>query len=129
MAFNKLTAFVDCNTDQVINSYKQKIEKVSSEPAYVGTIPIGGEKVKVASTIGRESINDIAAELLVNHSCDIAIIVNPDTNDVHFRKRSSCKINLSNLANKLCEGSGNTNVATGKITDTFLNFTKLLQKI
>jgi hypothetical protein len=128
MAFNKLTIYFADKTKQIINFYNQKVDKISNEPVYVGTIPIGGEPVKVASTFGKGNVEDLSAELLVNEDCQIAIIVNPDSNEVNFRKRNNCKVNLENLAKKLCEGSGSKKAATGKITESFLNFTKLLAK-
>lgn len=128
MAFNKLTIFFADKTKQIINFYNQRVEKISNEPVYVGIIPIGGEPVRVASTFGKGNVEDLAAELLINEDSQIAIIVNPDNNEVNFRKRNKCKVNLENLAKKLCEGSGSKKASSGKITESFLNFTKLLTK-
>lgn len=128
MAFNKLTIFVADKTKQIINFYNQKIEKVSNGPVYIGEVSISGEKVKVASTFAQGDVNDLAAELIANEDCQIAILVNTETNEVNFRKRNNCKINLDNLAKKLCNGHGSSKAARGEITENFLNFTKILSK-
>jgi len=128
MAFNKLTVFVADKTNQIINFYKQKVEKVSTEPVFIGSASIAGQKTKIASIFGKDRIDDIAAEVLNDYDCDIAIIVDSSKGEVHFRKKTKCKVNLGNLASKLCEGGGNVNIASGKITENFLNFTKILQK-
>ena len=128
MAFNKLTIFVADRTKQIINFYNQKIEKVSNTPVYVGEVSISGEKVKIASTFAKGDVNDLAAELIIDEDCQIAIIVNTEANEVSFRKRNNCKINLDNLAKKLCNGQGSNKAARGEITENFLNFTKLLSK-
>lgn len=127
MAFNKLTVFVADKTNQIINFYRQRVEKVSSNPVYTGVISIGGKKTKIVSTLGKERVDDIAAEILNDNNGDVAIIVNSEKNEVHFRKKSKCKVNLSGLAERLCNGSGNQNKASGPITENFLNFTKILQ--
>ena len=128
MAFNKLTVFIADKTNQIINFYNQKIEKLVTNEVFVGDITISGAKVKIASTFCKDRVDDVAAELLTTHQADIAILVNSNNNEVQFRKRSKCKVNLGSLANKLCGGSGSTKIASGKITESFLNFTKLLQK-
>ena len=70
--------------------------------------------------------NEICEYLLKEKGADIAFFVNPDASHVSFRKNKSCDVDVSKLAAKLCEGGGHEYAAGGKITETFMNFTKLL---
>jgi len=126
MAFNKLTFFLTEKENKVINFNTQRVNLNLKGPTFVGKIPINGEDIKVAAVFESGSVDDVAAELIVKESCDVAIVVNLETKNVYFRKKQKCKVDLEKLAKKLCEGNGTKKSSEGKITDTFLNFTKLL---
>jgi oligoribonuclease NrnB/cAMP/cGMP phosphodiesterase (DHH superfamily) len=72
------------------------------------------------------SINEIAHYALKKTKSDIAIVVNLDTKAVSFRKTKKCPVDLSKIAEILCDGGGHPYAAGGKITQNFLKFTKTL---
>lgn len=114
---------------KVISYYNQKLEKTLQGDKYAGNVTIMGEPVKLVSTFGEKCVNEIASSILNSTGSDIACIVNPDTQLVTFRKSPKCKIDLQKLAKYLCNGDGKDYAAFGKITDKFLEFTKVLHKI
>ena len=82
---------------------------------------------KVVSVMADHSINEIAHYAIKKHKADIGIVVNPSTQSVSFRKnKQTCNIDLSKLANLLCDGGGHDYASGGKITDRFLKFTQSL---
>jgi hypothetical protein len=109
---------------KVISYYHNKLFKTLQNEKYFGNI----KEYKVVSCFATSCINEVAAALLRDHKCDIAILVNPETNIVTFRRSSTCTLNLGKLANKLCDGDGKEYAASGKITENFLTFTKTLQQ-
>lgn len=128
MAFNKLTLFLTEKENKIINFKNQKVTQPLAGSIFTGVIPINGENIKIAATFDAGDVDDIAAELIVKKDCDVAIIVSVQSSKVYFRKKQKCKIDLEKLAKKLCDGHGTKKTAEGKITDTFLNFTKLLSE-
>lgn len=83
---------------------------------------------KVISFFCDFAINEVAHFLLKKTGAQVAIIVMPRIGAVSFRKRDkNCDIKLNKLAEILCEGGGHEYAAGGKITDKFLEFTKLLK--
>jgi oligoribonuclease NrnB/cAMP/cGMP phosphodiesterase (DHH superfamily) len=114
----------------IINIYDKKLsEVISSLEIHVGDIPLGKTKQRVVSTIATTGINDVANHILKKYNADIGIVVNPNSGSVSFRRSKECKINLSDLATKIASGGGHAAAAGGTITEEFLNFTKLLEKI
>ena len=114
---------------KIIDYYNQKLEKTLQGDKYAGTLTIIGSPVKVVSTFGEKCVNEVASSILNSTSSDIACVVNPSTQIVTFRKDLKCKVDLKKLAKYLCDGDGNDYAASGKITEKFLEFTKVLQKI
>lgn len=84
---------------------------------------------KVVSCFADHSINEIAQYGIKKYNSDICIVVNLNTKAVSFRKNRECDIKLNKLASVLCGGGGHEYAAGGKITDTFLAFTKSLSPI
>jgi hypothetical protein len=128
MAFNKLTFFLTEKENKIINFKNQKVNQNLNSSIFVGVIPINNEPTKIAAIFDAGDVDNVAAELIVRESCDIAIIVNLNSSSVSFRKKQKCKVDLEKLAKKLCNGQGTKKSSEGKITDTFLNFTKLLSE-
>lgn len=115
---------------RIISFYKNKIEKHLKEtPIYYGTVPISDKNVKVCSTFADFNINEIAQEIIERTNSDIGIVVNLRTESVSFRKSKTCTVNLNNLANKISDGGGHDAAAGGKLTKTFMEFSKLLPNI
>lgn len=114
---------------KVISLYHERLVKFLKGDRYVGVLPANSKNYKIISCFATGCVNEVAAALLRENEGDIAILVNPETNIVTFRRSSNCTVNLKKLAQKLCEGDGKEYAASGKITDNFLMFTKTLQKI
>lgn len=93
---------------------------------FKGKVSIGGKERNVLGTTGNKFVNEICDYMLKSTDAEIVFFVNPDASHVSFRKNKNCEIDLSKLAAKLCEGGGHEYAAGGKITETFMNFTKLL---
>lgn len=93
---------------------------------FTGKVSIGGKERTIYGTTGDRFINEICDFLIKNYNPDIVFFVNTNMSRVSFRKSKTCEVDLSKLAAKLCEGGGHEYAAGGKITDTFMNFTKLL---
>ena len=108
---------------------KRRDETISALQIYSGNIPLNGKERKIFGTSGNKFVNEICEHILRTHQADIVFFVNPDSNHVSFRKNKKCEIDVSKLAAKLCEGGGHEYAAGGKITEGFLNFTKLLSPI
>ena len=104
--------------------FKAFVEQLES-PKFAGMI----KDYKVVSTFVTKQVNEVANYMLDKYSADVAIMVNLDLKVVSFRKQKGCQLNLGKLAEKLCEGGGAHNLAGGKLTDTFANWTKTLSPI
>jgi oligoribonuclease NrnB/cAMP/cGMP phosphodiesterase (DHH superfamily) len=93
---------------------------------FKGSVSIQGKQRTIYGTSGDKFVNEVCDYLIKKHNAEIAFFVNTNAGHVSFRKTKNCEIDLSKLAAKLCEGGGHEYAAGGKITDTFMNFTKLL---
>jgi oligoribonuclease NrnB/cAMP/cGMP phosphodiesterase (DHH superfamily) len=93
---------------------------------YTGSINISKQNLIVTGSMGTKYVNDVCDYLLKNYNSDIVFFVNTNSSHVSFRKKKECTVNMSKLANKLCEGGGHEYAAGGKITDTFMEFVKQL---
>ena len=102
--------------------FKQLKDQLQTTEYYRGNI----KSYSVVSCFCNFAINEMAHFTLKKYNADIVILVNTVTNQVYFRKAKGCTAALDVLANKLCEGGGQEYAAAGRITDTFLNYTKLL---
>jgi len=105
-----------------IKKYKDQLSRL--EP-YVGELN-GNKVVAVQADF---AINEIAHQIIKKYDADVAIIINVKYKVVSFRKKLSCNVELDKWATKLCNGGGHNHAAGGKLTDTFLNFTKILKKL
>ena len=109
---------------------ERKNKAIRELEIYEGKVNIGGRERVVLGTTGNKFVNEICEYLIKNLGAEIAFFVNPDASHVSFRKRKAdCDVDLSKLAAKLCEGGGHEYAAGGKITETFMNFTKLLTPV
>lgn len=113
---------------KIIDFYKNKIKKiVNDSDFYVGDFKIQGIFRKVIATFADTCINEVAAEL-TKMGYEIAIVVNPKTEKVSFRKNHLSNLDLSKFAQKISDGGGYKNTAGGLLTEKFMSFTKLLEK-
>jgi oligoribonuclease NrnB/cAMP/cGMP phosphodiesterase (DHH superfamily) len=114
---------------RVIRYNQERLKKFLEGDRFVGTLPGPGGDYKIVSCFATSCINEVAATILKENSGDVAIIVNPNTEIVTFRRSGNCTLNLKKLSQKLCDGDGKEFAASGKITENFLTFTQTLQKI
>jgi hypothetical protein len=116
----------------IINQHNNIKNNILDGDKFIGSVPINGKEIKIVSVFGEGCmlgcVNEVAQKLISDLKADIAIVVNPSLNFVSFRKSLNCDVNLKSLAQKLCDGDGKDYAASGKITENFLKFTKLLKK-
>lgn len=124
---NGFTGFTE-EDKKIISFYNKKIENyLNSNTIYTGIVPVGGKKVKFCSIMADFCINEIAQAIIAKTNSEVAIVFNPKTQSISFRRDSKSNFNVSNFAKKIAEGGGHPSAAGGKITDNFLYFTKLLK--
>lgn len=112
----------ELNTIQLIN--RKFDELIETAEFYEGRL----KGYKVVSCVAEHSINEIASYALSKFDADISIVVIPKTQSVSFRKKKvGCDIKLNKLSELLCGGGGHEYAAGGKITEAFLNFTRILK--
>lgn len=112
----------------IINFYENKIQRIIESCEYFeGEVSIQKKPRRIKSAITDAGINDVC-EYILSEGYDLAIIFNPKTNSVSFRTRCS-DLDVSKVAEKLCNGGGHRYAAGGKLTDTFVEFTKLLKRV
>jgi oligoribonuclease NrnB/cAMP/cGMP phosphodiesterase (DHH superfamily) len=115
---------------KVISFYKNKIKAhIEANQIFYSDINIGGKIVKVSSIFADFCINEIAQEIIDRAKSDVGIVVNLRTESVSFRRSKNCTVNMGTLSEKLCNGGGHEAAAGGKLTNSFMEFTKLLTKI
>lgn len=117
------------HTNMLILKQKDIEELKNTSEVYVGEIVTGKNKYSVSSIVCDRHINDMADYLIDKTGTDAAIVVNPKTSKVSFRKRDKdCTLSMVKLASVLTDESGGHEAAAGGlICDKFLNFTKKLQ--
>ena len=104
----------------------RKNRAIANLEIFHGNVSIGGKERAVYGTTGNKFVNEICDHMLNTHPADIVFFVNADNSHISFRKSKNCEVDLSKLAAKMCDGGGHEYAAGGKITESFLNFTKLL---
>lgn len=112
----------------IIIFYQNRVAKaIETSEYFEGVLPIKGKERSVMSVISESVINDLCEHIL-SRGYDIAIAFNPKSKTVSFRTRRE-DIDVSKLAEKLCAGGGHRYAAGGKVTEKFVEFTRLLTKV
>lgn len=93
---------------------------------YTAKLNIQNETVKVVSVEADSFINEIAQYSLNRTSANIVFVINKMFS-VSLRKHKDCKVDLVLLAQKLLDGGGHASAASGKLTDKYLKFSKILK--
>lgn len=113
--------------ERIISYYKKKIDNYIKEtPVYSSEVTLGSNKVRVCSIMADFCINEIAQQIIEQTGSEVGIVINPRTESVSFRRSKSSNINVAKLAGKIANGGGHPAAAGGKITPTFVEFSKLL---
>jgi hypothetical protein len=125
--FNKFSL----HHQNIISLQERKLhELIELMDVYVGTMKLNSNiSYKVASTFSNNMNDDICTFIIEKYNIDIAIIVNTETQNVFFKRSNHCNLPMYKLAKTLCDGGGTEITAGGKITEKFMDFTKILNKI
>jgi len=115
----------------IIKQYKNLVDSIKKNlSVYANKIKIQGKERYICAAFASDGINDIADTLKDEYGAEIAIVVNIKNNSVSYRKwDEESDLDLSKLAEALSEGGGHKYAAGGKITEKFMEFTKLLRQI
>lgn len=104
-----------------VSKYKDVLDNSNF---YTGSI----KEYKVISCFADCFYEELHTRMINNYSADIAIIVNITEKKIIFKKNNnSCNIDLCKLSQILCNGEcieSSTDIATGELTDNFINLTK-----
>lgn len=115
--------------NQITLHFKRVKKMLDELQIFQGVLPYKHINHRVCAAFATEGYDEISRHLISNHQAAIAIIVNLGTKSVFFKKHQDCAVPLTKLAEKLCDGGGNDDVAGGDVTDKFLEFCKTLQRI
>ena len=120
-------------TDQqnnIILLYNNKVESVKKElEVYSASFNFNKKTYKGISTFCTSCTNEISDFIIDKYNADVAFIINSDTSNVSFRRSCTTDIDVSDLAKKLVSGNGYSYAAAGKLTDTFLVFSKIFTHV
>lgn len=110
----------------IIDFYKTKIkETIDNLEIHKASFSFNNENITALATFASSHINDVGNYLLDQDGCDVAIIINVNSQKVSFRTKKD--INVSVLANRLCEGGGHPKASGGEITEQFTKFTNIFE--
>lgn len=124
--------FIDFTTQQInlYEQHQQELKNAIEKLEYYENrkAKIDGKFYHVISTFSNKFVNDVADHILENYDPDIAIVVNPTTKHVSFRRSESSNIDVGTFASVIAKGGGHPYAGGGTITDEFLAFTKTLKR-
>lgn len=116
--------------NQAIKIYNTKLNNtISSLRVFKSTARIQENLCSITAAFADNAINNIADYLLKQYNSDIIIIINLKTNRVSFRRNKHTSIDVSLLAQTLCDGGGHELAAGGEITEKFLLFSKIFKPV
>jgi len=124
--------FVPFNNFQLnmISIAEKKInEAVNTSDIFSVTLPVEGKQRKIICVQCNHNINEVISSLILQFNADIGLVVNLKSKRVSLRKSRKCNVNLSKLAEKICDGGGHYDSAGGVINDKFLMLSKMFKKI
>lgn len=127
MGFKGFTEF----QKNIVKFHHAEVKKIIDAcEIFGGKMIIHNQEIVVRSTVCERAINEVADHLIRNLGADVAIVVNPRSSRVSFRRRAeSANIDVSKLAEEYAEGGGHEYAAGGKITEKFMQFTSLLKPV
>lgn len=111
--------------------HRAEVQKtIDSLDVYGGIMNVQHQDVTIYSCVCERAINEVADHLIRKLGADVAIVVNPNSKKVSFRRKAGVStVDMSKLAEDLTEGGGHEYAAGGNITDKFMAFTSLLRPI
>lgn len=123
--WNGFDGFTDSEVELADKFFQELEEELGSIQLFSGK----WEGYKVISTISKFSVNELAHSIMNNYETDAVIVMNPDTQFVSFRRSIGSDINISEMAENLCEGGGGEWAAGGQMTKRFLAFSQNLEEL
>ena len=123
--YNGFTEFTLHQKNMISLANKKIKDHLVNGEAFSYRTKIDNKEYKLISTVCSYHINEIASGILKKYDADISFVINTKSGSVSIRKRSGVPVNLNKLAGKLIDGGGHTDSAGGKLTETFLKYTKL----
>lgn len=127
MGFKGFTEF----QKNIAKLHRAEVRKViNSLDVFGGLMHVQGQTAEIRSCVCERAINEVADYLIRTLGADVAIVVNPNSKRVSFRRNQNSKnVDVSKMAEDFCEGGGHEYAAGGQITEKFLQFTSLLKPI
>ena len=127
--FNGFTEFTD-QQKNIIKLHDIKLQKIREEiEVYAGNVKLQNKKRYVCAAFAKQYINEVADIMLNDYNAEVALVINPGTNHVSYRRGRNSDVDLSELAKKLANGAGHEYSSGSEITEKFTLFTKILEKI
>jgi oligoribonuclease NrnB/cAMP/cGMP phosphodiesterase (DHH superfamily) len=116
--------------NNIVKEYKAGRDlTIKNLQVFSGKVSISKQELVVTGTMSTKYVNDICDYMLKVYNSDIVFFVNTNNSHVSFRKKKECKVDMSKLAAKLCDGGGHEYAAGGKITEPFMEFVKQLTPV
>lgn len=116
-------------TDKELNLAESFLKEIQDEVSSIDLYSGEYKGWKIFSVFSKLSVNEIAKEIMDAHTCDVVIVVNPDTKFVSFRKPLGSPADIVYMAEKLCDGGGGDYASGGSMTEKFLGFTTELTQL
>lgn len=122
---NGFSGFTQHQNNSIIIYYKKLESLIAELDIYTGRY----KDYTAACCFCTTAHNDIASYVIKATGAQIAMLINPKTQTVSFRKREEdVKISMADIAYDLCRGGGHDGAAGGPITEEFLEYTKTFSK-
>lgn len=123
------TGFNKFHSNTIALNAKEWNDVKSKLDIYIGQIDTEKYSFSVASAVATKFINDVADHLCDVTTANVAIVVNPKSGKISFRRRKGDDtVSMVKLASLLTdESGGHDSAAGGLMCDKFLSFTKTLQ--
>lgn len=114
--------------ENTITLYKKhRNEYINSLSPYFGQIAFEDHKdVKVGAVFCDKFVQECCDWLL--QRCDVAIAVILNQERIAVRRSSSCTVDVSKFVQRIAGGGGHEAAAGGKLTEEFMEFTKMLSQ-
>ena len=115
----------------MINLYKSSRDEYINQDRAIfgGVMKIKDSEYKVVSTVSNDYVQEMADHLIDKYQADVVFVVITRSGKVTLRKKKDCELDLSKLAEKLCDGGGHSAASGGSLTEAFQLFTKTLRLI
>jgi oligoribonuclease NrnB/cAMP/cGMP phosphodiesterase (DHH superfamily) len=127
---NGFTNFTETHYAAISAAEQKYINLLKNLKYFKASLTLQEQQCTLISTFADTAIDEIAEYILTTiNTADIAVIVNIKNERVSFRRNKHCTVDVSSLAQKLCEGGGHEAAAGGALTESFMQFSKLFVPI